>query len=245
MGYPIRPSNVRVYQFHHDGTGVTVSARAPRERAAGAERPARSAARRPGPRRTAGPGAAARPDAGLGTLGVRLLRDSVLTTEGFDRASNERQQERQHDEPDEGAGRQLVQERRRAARAERGLAASAAERAGDVRALPLLDQDHQDEEEADEDVEHDQRDVSDFHGTSAKKGQEVYAPAPERQGTVSSRRARPIDTVREPESELFAVLAIPAIARTRGLEARSADQETVHARRLQELRAFSAVTEPP
>ena len=21
MGYPIRPSNVRVYQFHHDGTG--------------------------------------------------------------------------------------------------------------------------------------------------------------------------------------------------------------------------------
>src|ERR1700693_1432518 len=30
MGYPIRPSNVRVYQFHHDGMSVTSSGAEPR-----------------------------------------------------------------------------------------------------------------------------------------------------------------------------------------------------------------------
>ena len=71
--------------------------------------------------------------------------------------------------PDEGPRRQLVQEGRRAARAERRLAAASSERAGDVRSLALLEKHHQDQEEADEDVKHDQRDVCDFQGTSAER----------------------------------------------------------------------------
>jgi hypothetical protein len=39
MGYPIRPSNVRVYQFHHDGTGVTFSEPEPREPDSARRRP--------------------------------------------------------------------------------------------------------------------------------------------------------------------------------------------------------------
>ena len=46
----------------------------------------------------------------------------------------------------------LRQQRRAAARAERGLAAAAAERAGHVAALALLQQDHQQQDEADEHV---------------------------------------------------------------------------------------------
>jgi hypothetical protein len=46
-----------------------------------------------------------------------------------------------------------VQERRRAPGAERGLAPAAAERAGDVGALALLDEDDEDQEEADDHVE--------------------------------------------------------------------------------------------
>ena len=52
-------------------------------------------------------------------------------------------------------GRQLVQKRRRAAGAEGRLRPAAAEGAGDVRSLALLDEHHQDQEEADEGVEHD------------------------------------------------------------------------------------------
>src|SRR5262249_57812269 len=80
-------------------------------------------------------------------------------------------------------GRQLVEERRRAAGAESRLAAAAAERAGDVRALALLEQDHEDQEDADDDVDADQGDV---HGASSTK----------RRGSVRAsrgavKRARP------------------------------------------------------
>src|SRR5262249_58590715 len=83
----------------------------------------------------------------------------------------DRENEREHDESDERSGRQLVQERRRAARAEGRLAASAPEGAGNVRALALLEQDHEDQEEADDDVQDDQGYI---HGTS-KRGESLAA----------------------------------------------------------------------
>ena len=55
------------------------------------------------------------------------------------------------------AGRQLVQKRGRAARAERGLRTAAAERAREIRALPLLHEDDEDQEQADDDVQNDKK----------------------------------------------------------------------------------------
>jgi len=76
------------------------------------------------------------------------------------------QEQREADESYERPGRQLVKESRSAPSAEGRLGAASAEGSGDVRALALLDQDHQDQKEADEDVNNDQRGVSNPHGAS-------------------------------------------------------------------------------
>ena len=133
-------------------TNSTTTARGLRLRAGSAgggsaQRP-RAAARRPGPRRAAAGLPAGRSRRGF----ARRLRGQRLDNGGLGRASRIVSRQREHDESDERARRQLVQERRRAAGAEGRLAPSAAERAGDVRSLPLLEEDHEDQEEADEDV---------------------------------------------------------------------------------------------
>ena len=116
MGYPIRPSNVRVYQFHHDGTLLGLS---------GIDRDRSRRLRSRGGRclhgsslgwRAAGPND--------GRLGPGL---------------QDGQRESDNDETDESRGRQLVQDRRRSARAKGGLSPAAPERTGDVRSPPLLD----------------------------------------------------------------------------------------------------------
>src|SRR5450830_1511793 len=68
------------------------------------------------------------------SLGVDLLRNAA-DDGGLRPRLQDGQEQRQQDEPDECAGRQLVQERRRSPRAEGGLGASAAEGSGDVRPL--------------------------------------------------------------------------------------------------------------
>ena len=88
------------------------------------------------------------------------------TTEARGRASRIVSTSATHDERHEAAGRQLVQNRRRAAGAEGRLRAAAAEGSGDVRSLALLDEHHEDQEEADEGVQDDQGDVKESHGTS-------------------------------------------------------------------------------
>src|SRR6266542_1313411 len=179
------------------------------------------------------------PRLGQDSLSIHLLRDR-LDDRGLRPGLNESQYERQQDKPDEGPRCQLVKQRRRAPRAESGLRASTAEGSGDVRAFPLLDQDDQDEEEAYEDVKHDQGDVSDFHWAS-KKGEEVYAA-----GTEASReRARVSSRVRglriltrflRPETLFSSVLFDPGDGReSAGFQAGSSDQETIHAGRLQKL----------
>src|ERR1051326_3467900 len=69
----------------------------------------------------------------------------------------DRERERRENEGNEEPGRELVQKRRRAARAERCLRAAATERAGEIRALPLLHEDDEDQEQADDDVDDDER----------------------------------------------------------------------------------------
>src|SRR6185295_14119519 len=102
-------------------------------------------------------------------LDDRLLRASL----------HDRQDDREHDETDESAGRQLVQKGRRAARSESRLASSTPEGAGDVGPLALLEQDHEDQEEADDDVNDDETDIqheaSIGIGRKSRKGREVYA----------------------------------------------------------------------
>src|SRR6266542_2955419 len=149
MGYPIRPSNVRVYQFHHDGTlrlrGTSRGIGGGRRRS-GRRRSGRRAGRGlPRDRNTAG-GPRERRRSFLRRRPLRQRLDDRRARPRFEH----RQQEREHDEAYERSGRQLVKDRRRAARPESGLASSASESAGDVRTLPLLEEHHQDEEEADE-----------------------------------------------------------------------------------------------
>ena len=125
--------------------------------------------RAPAPRRSRGlrgrraPGASGSPSSSAAPPGSRAGSESRMKA-------------------DEGSRRQLVQERRRAARAEGGLAAAAAEGAGDVRALPLLEQDDQDQEETDDDVDDDQGDVQ--QRASTKRAGSVRA------GTRGVKRGR-------------------------------------------------------
>src|SRR5689334_16049814 len=81
MGYPIRPSNVRVYQFHHDGTGgrfyglTGLPVEGAGAEVAGAALP------------VAGAGAAGAGAAGAGAFCAAALPGSVWITEDRGRAS--------------------------------------------------------------------------------------------------------------------------------------------------------------
>src|SRR5712692_3431886 len=150
MGYPIRPSNVRVYQFHHDGTLLGLS---------GVDRGRSGRLRSRGGRCLCGSrlgGRAAGPNDGR--LGPGL---------------QDGQRKSENDETDESRGRQLVQDRRRTARAKGGLSPAAAERAGDVCSPPLLEKDDQDQKEADENVENDDQTVQEAQGILPKRGVSV------------------------------------------------------------------------
>src|SRR5204863_292916 len=83
-----------------------------------------------------------------------------------------------------GAGRELVQESRRASRAEGGLTPSASEGTRDVRALALLEQDDEDQEETDHHVDDHQGGI-DEQGASSKRGVSLAAV------TETVKRARP------------------------------------------------------
>jgi hypothetical protein len=67
--------------------------------------------------------------------------------------SNNRERQRAEHEDHRKRGRQPRQQRGTRARTERGLAASAAKRTGYVAALALLEQDHQQQHQADENVD--------------------------------------------------------------------------------------------
>jgi hypothetical protein len=67
----------------------------------------------------------------------------------------DRQRQRGNDEEDKKSGGQLVQKGGRAARAKGRLRSAAAERAREIRSLPLLQKDDEDQEETDEDVQYD------------------------------------------------------------------------------------------
>ena len=99
---------------------------------------------------------------------------------------DDREQHRDQHEADEGEGRELVKKRRRSPGAEGGLARPAAERAGDVRSLALLEENHQDQEEADDDVDGDQGDIQ--HGGLHEKGRKCTRPARGRQARAMASK---------------------------------------------------------
>jgi len=76
----------------------------------------------------------------------------------------DRESHRRDDECHEESGRELVQQRRRATRAERRLRSAAAKSTRQIRTLALLDKDDEDQEEADEDVNDYKKDDHRFSG---------------------------------------------------------------------------------
>ena len=167
MGYPIRPSNVRVYQFHHDGTLLGLS---------GIDR---------------GSSGRLRSRRGRCLGGSCLGRHAARPNDGrLGPGLQDGQRESENDESDESCGRQFVQDRRRSARAKGGLSPSAAERAGDVCSPPLLDKHDQDQKEADEHVENDDRNVQNAQGILPRKGRKCICQPQPRQdiGRCSDER---------------------------------------------------------
>jgi hypothetical protein len=81
------------------------------------------------------------------------------------------------DECDEEPGRQLVQERRRAARAEGSLRSATTEGARQIRTLALLDEDDQNQKQADDDMKN-----------YKQNGHELFSNAPQRGRDANSSR---------------------------------------------------------
>src|SRR5450759_3941289 len=70
---------------------------------------------------------------------------------------------REHEQDEECRG-QFVQERGRAARAEGCLRSAATEGTGEIRAFPLLNEDDENQEDADDDVKYDENDDHEISG---------------------------------------------------------------------------------
>ncbi len=150
-GYPTRPSNVRVYQFRHFGIEEHSSMRRRTRRtarpgAARRRRGRRRLRRAPAARAPRAFRSAPRPDR---RAPWRAPRRPSITDEPLRRPCMMAIDERRQDEDDERADGQLVEQRRRAARAEGRLRRATAEDR-EIRALALLEQDDEDQEDTDE-----------------------------------------------------------------------------------------------
>ncbi len=170
-----RPSNVRVYQFRHQGTVVregdgipirgeessleadrVVTTSAPAARGVCRGRRGRCTGRGAGATARCWPGPSCR-HCRRG-LGRRLIAE-CLEDRRLRAGLQQRDRDGQDGERDEGPGRHLLEDGRRAARAEGRLRGGGAEGARRRGAFPLLEEDHQDEEDADEDVDGDEDEI--------------------------------------------------------------------------------------